>query len=109
MTLQSGDTLRGFQLHFINHEHNWKITTDPIRIRISDSETRDIAREKLRGVRVEEIERDEQGFVKRLHVVYATDDAEISGWSFPLGVFAFQVLQHAKLFSLPAIYFYRFN
>jgi len=91
MLLQSGDTLRGFRLHFVNHEHNWKLTTDPIRIRISDSETRDIAREKLRGIRVEEIERDEQGFVKKLQVIYATADGEISGWSFPLGVFAFQV------------------
>ena len=78
-------------MHFVNHETDWKVTADPIRIRISDSETKDIARESLRGVRVKEIERDERGDVKRLQVVYATAEGEISGWSYPLGVFAFQL------------------
>jgi len=91
MTLQSHASLEGFRLHFINHDHDWKITADPIRLRISDSETQAVSREALRGVRVERIERDERGFVTRLQVVFETDDGEIRGWSYPLGVFALQL------------------
>ena len=91
MTLQSGETLSGFQLHFINHETDWKLTNDPVRIRISDTETQDIGRAKLRQLLVEQIERDERGAVKKLHVVYVTDEGEIRGWSFPSGVFAVQL------------------
>ena len=91
MTLQSGEVMSGFRLRFITHDHNWEPPFDPVRLRISDAETRDFDRSTLRAVRVEEIERDERGAVTRLHVVFTTDDGEIRGWSAPLGVFAFQL------------------
>jgi len=91
IVLQSGETLRGFDLHFVNQKTDWRLSADPVRIRVSDTETRDIAREDLRRIDVVAIEHDENGFVYRLQVVYATVDEDISGWSFPLGVFALQV------------------
>jgi len=91
IVLQSGETLRGFDLHFVNHETDWGLTADPVRLRVSDSETRDIAHADLRSIEVVDIERDENDFVDRLQVVYTTADEEIRGWSYPLGVLALQV------------------